>query len=261
MSKDKLGGIVRALVGVPQERLVVVQKVVNGLNSNAKNGGIFQTDLSKFVLGWKPEDQMVESPLDLSTIPEPFHLSAKIYHKLFGEVPDFNGVEVPEAPDDGHEYLVCFNTLELIDWTDGKPKEGLFQAGKKLFPTWKYSDESLDALIPMDKDVRDLRKGSYVFLMRDSETPDEDLMNLSANQIAEMKNINPSTDTEYFIFSRMFFLKHGYHPDRQTWTLNAGSRLRDGGVPLGGWRGGGSRVNWCKPSIRASSLGSRRVWA
>lgn len=55
MAQDKLAGIVRALVGVPQERLVVVQRVANGLNSTSPHGDQFQIELSQFVMGWKPK--------------------------------------------------------------------------------------------------------------------------------------------------------------------------------------------------------------
>jgi hypothetical protein len=54
MAQDKLAGIVRALVGVPQERLVVVQRVVNNLNKAYEHGNQFQIELSKFILGWRP---------------------------------------------------------------------------------------------------------------------------------------------------------------------------------------------------------------
>ena len=68
MAQDRIGGIVRALVGVPQERLAVLQGVVNGLNSAFPSGDEFQVDLSKFVAGWKPEvsTAIVHSVSDLN---------------------------------------------------------------------------------------------------------------------------------------------------------------------------------------------------
>ena len=54
MAQDRIAGIVRALVGVPQERLVIIQKVVNNLNSAAEHGFQFQIALSKFVQEWEP---------------------------------------------------------------------------------------------------------------------------------------------------------------------------------------------------------------
>lgn len=54
MEKDKLDRIVRALAGVPQGRLAVVQQVVNKLSSTAEHGDKFQADLSRFLLTWKP---------------------------------------------------------------------------------------------------------------------------------------------------------------------------------------------------------------
>ncbi len=55
MAQDKLAGIVRALVGVPQERLVPVQRVVNKLNKDVENADEFHRDLSVFVNSWKPD--------------------------------------------------------------------------------------------------------------------------------------------------------------------------------------------------------------
>lgn len=55
MARDRIGNVVRSLALIPPEqddRLMTVQKVVNGLNSAW--GDEFQSDLSRFVLGWKP---------------------------------------------------------------------------------------------------------------------------------------------------------------------------------------------------------------
>ena len=183
-----------------------------------------------------------------------FRPSAELYFALFGKVPDFSGLTVPEVPQDGHEYLVIVVDKDLCP-----SKEVLFQARNKLFPCWKYTNENLDTAIPVENDQRKVVDGSYVFLIRDSETPDSDLMNLSANQIAEM-NVKTSTDTEYALFSGIFFLKHGHHPDRKTWTINSGSRHRDGDVPYGHWDGYESNVSWYSITHRLPSLGSRRVW-
>ena len=182
-----------------------------------------------------------------------FRPSAELYFALFGKIPDFSGLTVPEVPQDGHQYLVIVVDKELCS-----SKEALFQARKKLFPCWKYWNESLDTMIPAKNDQRKVASGSYVFIIRDSETPDSDLMNLSANQIAEM-NILVSTDTEYALFSAMFYRKHGYHPDRKTWTLNAGSRVRGGDVPYGYWYDTKSDVYWYDVTDHYPDLGSRRV--
>jgi hypothetical protein len=182
---------------------------------------------------------------------------SQVYEKLFGKVPDFSELVIPRAPD-ARQYIAVPVMRELVDWTDGSPKEGLFQARKKLFPCWKYTEESLDIAIPSDKDERNPANGSYVVLMLDSETPDEDLMNKSANQIAEMDE-KTSTHLEYALFSTMYFLKHGRHPDTKTCTLNAGSRCRDGGVPNGDWNDDGSYVYWGGAGNRNPDLGSRRV--
>ncbi len=184
-------------------------------------------------------------------------LMLSIYDELFGRTPDFLKLTIPRAPD-ARQYIAIPVMRELVEYTDGSPKEGLFQARKKLFPCWKYTNDPLDVAIPAGKDERHPVSGSYVVLMLDSETPDEDLMNKSANQIAEM-GIKTSTDTEYALFSVAYFMKHGCHPDRKTWTLNSGSRGRGGVVPDGSWSDGGSDVRWCDPARCNPGLGSRRV--
>jgi len=182
-----------------------------------------------------------------------FRPSAELYFALFGKVPDFSGLTVPRMLENENEYLVIVVDKELC-----ASKQALFQARKKLFPTWKYTNENLDTAIPAKDDQRKVASGSYVFIIRDSETPDSDLMNLSANQIAEMK-LQVTTDTEYALFSAMFYWKHEHHPDRSTWTINAGSRDRDGDVPRGDWNGNKSRVRWCGVADHYPYLGSRRV--
>lgn len=185
-------------------------------------------------------------------------LMTEVYEKLFGKAPDFSNLVIPHAPD-GRSYLAVPVMQELVEYTNGEPKEGVFQARKKLFPCWKYTNDSLDVAIPTDKDERNPANGSYVALMLDSKTPDEDLMNKSANQIAKM-NIKTSTHLEYALFSTMYFLKHGCHPDRKTWTLNSGSRGSGGGVPGADWGDDKSNVDWFGVDDRYSYLGSRRVF-
>lgn len=192
-----------------------------------------------------------DMPKTVKTMPD-LLASAELYMMLFGKAPDFSGLAVPEVPNDG-EYLTIVVDQELAG-----SKEVLFQARKKLFPTWKYTDDSLDVAIPAEKDERSPRKGTYVIRVRDSKSPDTELLNKSANDITSM-NIKTMTDTEYALFSAMYFLKHGEHPDKNTWTLCSGSRCADGDVPGGRWRDDESCVRWCSPSDCRPLLGSRRV--
>lgn len=200
-----------------------------------------------------------EKDLVESGTPTKFALATELYMKLFGKTPDFSKLVIPQEAPDARQYLAIPVMQELAEYTNGEPKEKLFQARKKFFPCWKYTNDSLDVAIPAEKDERNPTNGSYVVLMLDSETPDENLMNKSANQIAEM-GIKTSTHLEYALFSAMYFLKHGHHPDSKTWTLNSGSRGRGGLVPRGGWYDDESRVDWYDLTDRGPRLGSRRVW-
>lgn len=53
MAQDKLGGIIRALVGVPKDYLTIIQWVINLLNKKKEYADDFHADLSTFVFGWK----------------------------------------------------------------------------------------------------------------------------------------------------------------------------------------------------------------
>jgi len=204
-------------------------------------------------------EEKIVVPVGTTSVNPDISFMAPIYEKLFGKVPDFTELLIPRVPD-ARSYIAIPVMREIIEYTNGAPKEGLHQARKKLFQCWKYTDDSLDTAIPSDKDERNSADGSYVVLMLDSETPDEEFLNHSTNQIAGM-NVKTSTYTEYALFSVAYFLKHGHHPDRKTWTLNSGSRSRGGGVPGGYWGGGGSDVGWCSLGYRYANLGPRRVWA
>src|SRR3989344_5750050 len=127
MAQDKIGGIVRALVGVPQERLVVLQMVVNGLNSQATYGDQFQIELSKFILGWKPEvqDVVIGNP-DLTRWSDN-------YFKLFGRRPDLSAVRIPEKPEGFGPMRLIVVARELVEWTDNHPLEGVQEALKTHF--------------------------------------------------------------------------------------------------------------------------------
>lgn len=183
-------------------------------------------------------------------------LNGKLYHNLFGKVPDFSGIALPKT-EGGGPFLTAIVAKELVEWTGGSPIEGVFHARKKLYPTWKYTGDSLDAVITVNE--RTLGNGTYAFACSESITPDADLMNLSANDITSRK-LTTMMALEYLLFETAYFLKHGVHLDPRTWTLLSGSRNRGGRVPLGDWRDGSSNVYWRSPSSCGPSLGSRKVW-
>mgnify|MGYP001558576773 CR=1 FL=1 len=250
MAQDKIGGIVRALVGVPQERLVVVQRVINGLNSAAEHGDRFQIDLSKFILDWKPE-------VEVATTDNPDLLRwSDNYFKLFNQRPDLSQVRIPEKPEDIAPVRLIVVARELIEWTGNHPLEGVQEALKRYFPGWEY-DSDLDVAIPTND--RDPRSGSYAVWVKDVQETDLDLANLSAYDLAA-RGIPGITELERGLFEGDYFFEKNNHLDRQNITLCSGSRDRDGSVPVASWDGG-LCVYWCGSSLRDPGLRSRRVWA
>ncbi len=251
MAQDRIGGIVRALVGVPQERLAVVQKVVNGLNKEAENGDEFQNELSKFVLGWKPAVPEVVMPLsDLER-------GLSVYEKLFGKRPEFSETWIPSKPEGFGPMRLIVVAKEIIEWTGNHPLEGVQEALKKHFPGWEYTND-LDADVTTND--RDPRHHSYAVWIRDVPEADEEFANQSANGLKEMGHTGV-TLLERLLLEADYFFEKGEHLDQQNWTLCSGSRRRDGSVPDADWNGSEFNVSWYYPSDRNGDLRSRRVWA
>ena len=259
MAQDKIGGIVRALVGVPNERLVVVQRVVNGLNSVAEHADEFQVDLSKFVYGWKPatnEPATQARPVETISTVSDIERWENNYQKLFGKKPGLFSVRIPEKPEGVGPVRLIVVAKELIEWTDNKPLEGVQEALKKHFSGWEYSDD-LDLDITVND--RDPRNGSYAVWVRDVREADDEFANKSADDL-KAEGHTGITTLERQLLEADYFFEKGEHLDRSNVTLCTGSRYRDGLVPRGSWHDR-FRIIWYSPSSRNSYLRSRRVWA
>ena len=251
MAQDKIGGIVRALVGVPQERLTVLQKVVNGLNSAAQHGDDFQVELSKFVLGWK------SNAVPVATMDNPdLARWSDNYYKLFNRRPDLSAIRIPEKPEGVGPVRLIVVVKELVEWTKGYPLEGVQEALKKHFPGWEYAND-LDEAIPIND--RDPKNGSYAVWVRDVREADEEFANKSADDL-KVENHTGITTLERQLLEADYFFEKGEHLDQQNVTLCTGSRDRGGDVPYADWCDK-FVVDWCYSSGRSPYLRSRRVWA
>ncbi|MEK7147836.1 MAG: hypothetical protein AAB758_00905 [Patescibacteria group bacterium] len=181
---------------------------------------------------------------------------ASNYEKLFGQKPDLSQVRIPEKPEGVGPMRLLVGAKELVEWTGNHPLEGVKEALKKHAPGWEYA-EDLDADIT--KNDRDPRNGSYAFWVRDVQAADDDMANLSANDLVE-RGILGITALEGELLEADYFFEKGEHLDPKTVTLYAGSRYRDGRVPFGGWLGSRFSISWCDASHRDPLLRSRRVW-
>ena len=123
-------------------------------------------------------------------------------------------------------------------------------------PCWRYTDKSLNEIVESE---RTARNGAYAIRIRDRVEADEELKNLSANQLKQ-QNISGITLEERLVYGLKFFKETGgSHLDIANWTLCSGSRYSGGSVPRVRWRGGLMHVSWCNPDDRNKTLRSRQV--
>ena len=248
---DRIGGIVRALVGVPQKRLPVLQSVVNGLNSAAQHGDQFQVELSKFVVSWKPVSMAAVSTLS----PDLLRWEAN-YEKLFGYKPNLSELVIPEKPEGVGAVRLIVVVKEIVGWTENHPLQGTQETLKKHFTCWQYADDFDKSVSTND---RDPRKGSYAVWVKDVREADEENANKSADDLKAESHTGITT-LERQLLEADYFFEKGEHLDLQNVTLCTGSRDRDGRVPYARWFGE-FRVRWCHSTDRDPPLRSRRVWA
>ncbi len=101
---------------------------------------------------------------------------------------------------------------------------------------------------------------TYSIWVRDGVEADEELKNLSANQLTE-KKISAVTLLERLLHELVYFTETGKHLDVANCTLCAGSRNSVGAVPSVDWRAGSRElyVDWFYPDGRSDDLRARAV--
>src|SRR3989338_10990314 len=99
---------------------------------------------------------------------------------------------------------------------------------KKKMSVWQYA-EDLDTIAS----VRDAN-GAYVIRVRDRQEADEELKNLSADDLKKC-GVNCITLVERLLYEMKFFAETGKHLDEKSWTLCSGSRDSSGSVPSVCW--------------------------
>ena len=169
------------------------------------------------------------------------------YQTAFGLLLDFPDELMPEGPE---EFSWPFCIPGVIS------NDVVFQSGKLDIPRWKWTDKPLDSVLDLNRG-RDAWMHSYVGLCRPNWEADEDLKNLSANDIEE-KKINVMMLRERLILGVFLFWLTGDHLDRKTITL-AGSRSLDGNVPNAYWNDDKLNVDWYNSDDAIDDLRSRQV--
>ena len=170
----------------------------------------------------------------------------KFYQGVFNIKVDFSNLKIPGK-------IKGFDRLIII--IPGMTPQILFDKCKKLFPCWKYTNDDLDKIVTSK---RTAVNGPYAIWIRDRQEADEELKNLSANQLKK-KRIPGITLEERLLYELKFFQETGKHLDINNITLCAGS-VDSGGRVLGvRWCVDKMGVSWYSPADSHSFLRSRLV--
>lgn len=207
--------------------------------ANAKSG-LAEQVVGLFLKRQNPFEMVVDIPTMLAGW-------RSFYHKFFNLDLDFSGVRIPP-------HQPGFDRLIVV--AQGLTHNQVYEACVQRFPCWRYTDDLDKATQGLHK--RDPKNGSYAIWVRDRIEADEELKNLSANQIKE-KGITTETLLERLIHELKYWNETGQHLDVNNITLCSGSRYRDGIVPYARWGGDKFRVDWYYPDSSSDVLRSRQA--
>lgn len=171
------------------------------------------------------------------------------YRDVFGIEVDLSNLHIPEKQE---------GFKRLIIMAQGIMPQLAYDKCEELFPCWKSSDESLDEIINFSFQARSTRNGSYAIWIRDRIEADEELKNISADDI-ESLNIPTLTLEERFIYELKYFKKTRKHLDIKNITLCSGSRYSDGYVPRVSCWHGRMDVDWGCSGSKPSFYGDLRA--
>jgi len=184
--------------------------------------------------------ELLAKPQEVINLPE----WQDFFRRVLGRNVDLSNLHIPAKPDYLCRPIVnpgCFTPNDLYD------------ACTKLFKTWRYTND-----LNVIKDVVSRPATPYVIWVRDTEEADQDMANISANQITERK-INTETLSERLIHELKFYDETKKHLDEKNYTLCASSRDPHGDVPGVRWSSvyGKMSVGWCFLDDRHDSIRAR----
>ena len=168
------------------------------------------------------------------------------YQEIFKITPDFSELEISEKRE-GFDKLIVM--------AKGMTAQKLFDQCKELFPVTKYTEDDLDKIITSD---RNAKKEAYAIWIRDRVEADEELKNLSADDVKAKKLITETLE-ERLLQELEYFSQTKKHLDEKTATLCAGSRSSDGHVPGVDWHGDEFHVSWHSSGRCHENLRPREV--
>jgi hypothetical protein len=176
-------------------------------------------------------------------------LAQEKFYRDLGIDCDLSDVRIPDDPGGFGRVIIM---------AKGITPQSAYDFCAKFFTCWKWTDKSLDEVIDFSFQTRSTKNGSYAIRIRDRVEADEELKNLSANQIAA-QSIPSITLEERLIYELQYFKGTGKHLDINNITLSAGSRDSDGFVPRVYWYDGKLKVYYFHPDVADGRLRSRQV--
>ncbi len=176
--------------------------------------------------------------MDVATISD----QQNFYAEVFNLAVDFSGVEIPQE-------LPGFGWVLIVP--QGLTLNKVWARCKEMFSSYSYLGDDLDKSMTQNERTS---KTAYAKWFRNCVEADEELKNLSANQLAGTPCI---TLLERLLLELWYFWKNKKHLDLQNITLCAGSRFDDGFVPDVHWLDGRLRVYCDSPGHRDAYLRAR----
>ena len=170
------------------------------------------------------------------------------WHKITGQEYDFSKIHIPAKPEGKWRLLICID-ISL---------EKLYAECKKRFPCWSWTDKNFDETVIQNE--RNAKTSPYAIWAKDEKEADENLKNLSANDI-KAKKMTTETLAERLIHELEFFDETGQHLDIKNVTLCSGSRCDDGGVPYARWNSRCSEMDvyWRSAGYSSGGLRARQA--
>ena len=171
----------------------------------------------------------------------------EFYRKYFRITVDFSDVIIPEDPGGFPRVIFIPKGLTFA---------AVIEALRKKFKVSLYIKD-------LDKDVTEnirTPEKSYAIRVRGRQEADEEWKDTSANQLKE-QNVNCVTLMERLVDELKWFDETSEHMDIDNWTLCAGSRYSDGGVPSVYWYSDYRelRVYWCLLGLASGYLRARQA--
>lgn len=173
------------------------------------------------------------------------------YGQEFGIELCLRDVRIPEHQK-GFDWLLIMAQGLII--------QQVYDKSSQHFDCYKYTGKNLDEVVAHND--RDPKNGPYAIWIRNREEADEELKNLSADDLKK-KNIPGITLLERQLLELKYFKETGKHLDIQNWTLCSGSRYTNGNVPIVSWHSNNSKTYVCfyPPIPGRHFLRSRQVIA